>query len=153
MSILSFGISQSKQEGTMMSKENTGNKTEAEWQKELSTEVYQILREKGTERAFSGKYDEHFEAGVYLCVGCGDTLYTSETKYNSGCGWPAFSDGITGKIDEFEDNSFGMRRTEITCANCGGHLGHVFNDGPKPTGLRHCVNSASLKFSPSEESK
>ncbi len=125
-------------------------KSEADWKKALTDEQYYVLREKGTERAFTGKYDNHFEDGIYVCAGCGESLYTSDTKYNSGCGWPAFNDGVDGKIIESPDYSLGMIRTEIICANCGGHLGHIFNDGPQPTGIRHCVNSASLNFKPSE---
>jgi peptide-methionine (R)-S-oxide reductase len=131
--------------------QNLMTKTDSEWKAILTDEEYRILREKGTERPFSGKYDGHFEEGEYVCAGCGETLYTSQTKYNSGCGWPAFSDGIEGKIDESKDISFGMPRTEIICSNCGGHLGHVFKDGPAPTGLRHCVNSVSLDFKPKKD--
>ena len=131
--------------------QNIMTKTDSEWKAILTEEEYRILREKGTERPFMGKYDGHFEEGEYVCAGCGETLYTSQTKYNSGCGWPAFSDGIEGKIDESKDRSFGMPRTEITCSNCGGHLGHVFKDGPAPTGLRHCVNSVSLDFKPKKD--
>lgn len=122
-------------------------KTDSEWKAELTPEQYQILREKGTERAFTGKYDLFFEDGTYRCAGCGATLFSSETKYNSGCGWPAFYDAAdSGAIVTQTDSSHGMIRTEILCAACGGHLGHVFDDGPNPTGLRYCVNSASLKF-------
>ena len=131
--------------------QNLMTKTDSEWKAILTDEEYRILREKGTERPFTGKYDGHFEDGEYVCAGCGETLYTSQTKYNSGCGWPAFSDGIEGKIDESKDISFGMPRTEIICSNCGGHLGHVFKDGPAPTGLRHCVNSVSLDFKPKKD--
>ena len=131
--------------------QNLMTKTDSEWKAILTDEEYRILREKGTERPFTGKYDGHFEEGEYVCAGCGETLYTSQTKYNSGCGWPAFSDGIEGKIDESKDISFGMPRTEIICSNCGGHLGHVFKDGPAPTGLRHCVNSVSLDFKPKKD--
>lgn len=131
--------------------QNLMTKTDSEWKAILTEEEYRILREKGTERPFMGKYDGHFEEGEYVCAGCGETLYTSQTKYNSGCGWPAFSDGIEGKIDESKDISFGMPRTEIICSNCGGHLGHVFKDGPAPTGLRHCVNSVSLDFKPKKD--
>ena len=111
---------------------------------------YNILREKGTERAGSGQYNKHYEAGVYKCAGCGEPLYTSDTKFDSGCGWPAFYDEIPGTIERHEDNAFGMRRVEITCAKCGGHMGHEFKgEGfPTPTNSRHCVNSASIKFEP-----
>lgn len=122
-------------------------KTDAEWKEELTPEQYHILREKGTERAFTGVFDDFFEDGVYRCAGCGAQLFASNTKYNSGCGWPAFFDAVNeDAIETHEDTSFGMRRTEIVCAKCGGHLGHVFTDGPAPTGLRYCVNSASLAF-------
>lgn len=122
-------------------------KTEEEWKKILTPEQYHILREKGTERPFTGKYDTFFEEGIYVCAGCGQELFTSDSKFNSGCGWPAF-DAPTDKqqIDYKKDNSFGMLRVEILCSNCGGHLGHVFNDGPTETGERYCVNSGSIDF-------
>jgi len=122
------------------------NKTETEWEKELSPEQFRILREKGTERAFSGKYNIHFEDGFYSCAGCGNKLFDSKTKFHSHCGWPSFYDVDSSKIKTIEDNSFGMKRTEVVCAKCGGHLGHVFDDGPKPTGLRYCINSVSISF-------
>jgi len=125
--------------------------TDEEWKNKLTSTEYHILREKGTERPFTGKYDEFFEDGLYRCAGCDEELFISETKYNSGCGWPAFYESLPNKIEESEDNSFGMKRIEITCKNCGGHLGHVFNDGPKPTGLRYCINSASLDFEPEKD--
>ncbi|PNH00461.1 Peptide methionine sulfoxide reductase B2, chloroplastic, partial [Tetrabaena socialis] len=113
---------------------------------------YNILRQKGTERANTGKYNKFYENGVYKCAGCGTQLYKSETKFNSGCGWPAFYDEIPGAVERHVDNSGGWSRTEITCAKCGGHLGHVFeNEGfPTPTNQRHCVNSVSIKFEPKE---
>ena len=126
-------------------------KTDAEWRAQLTAEEYYILRQKGTERAFSGKFDHHFKDGTYTCKGCGTPLFLSGTKYNSGCGWPAFYDSIKDTIDTVPDTSHGMVRIEITCKKCGGHLGHVFEDGPNPTGLRYCVNSASMGFVPTEK--
>lgn len=122
-------------------------KTEEEWKKELTPEQFRVLRKKGTERAFSGQYWNNHEAGVYQCAGCRLELFTSEAKFDSGTGWPSFYQPIKPEhVDTEEDNSLFMRRTEVHCARCGGHLGHIFDDGPKPTGLRYCINSAALKF-------
>lgn len=127
------------------------NDRNKDWKSILTEEEYKIMREKGTERPFSGKYNLHFENGVYLCKGCGEPLFDSASKFDAGCGWPSFDKEIQqGKIKEVLDKSHGMIRVEIICANCDGHLGHVFNDGPTATGLRYCVNSVSLDFNKEE---
>jgi peptide-methionine (R)-S-oxide reductase len=124
-------------------------KTEAQWQQELSPEAYQITRQCSTERPFSGKYWDLHDQGTYNCVCCGTSLFDSDAKFNSGTGWPSFWQPVANEhIEEVKDSSHGMIRTEIRCRRCGAHLGHVFEDGPKPTGLRYCLNSAALDFKP-----
>lgn len=126
-------------------------KTDEEWKKTLTPEQYHILREKGTERAFTGVYADAHEPGVYKCAGCGNPLFSSETKFESGSGWPSFYEPLAKDAVETEtDRKFMMTRTEVLCGKCGGHLGHVFPDGPEPTGLRYCMNSAALKLEKKE---
>lgn len=121
--------------------------TEDEWKNKLDDASYNVLRKKGTERAFTGKFNDHWDSGFYTCKGCGQKLFSSETKFNAGCGWPSFFDVLdTSAVKLIEDRSHGMIRTEVVCSNCGGHLGHLFDDGPNPTGQRFCINSVSLDF-------
>lgn len=139
--------SEKHQDGQNSKRKDVIVKSEDEWKKELPQDVYEIMREKGTERAFTGKYWDHHDKGVYLCAACQLPLFESETKFESGTGWPSFYKPVSGDAVESEtDRSYGMVRSEVHCARCGGHLGHVFDDGPKPTGLRYCINSASLQF-------
>jgi peptide-methionine (R)-S-oxide reductase len=121
-------------------------KTDEQWRKELTPEQYRVLRQKGTERAFTGAYHAAKDKGVYRCAACGQELFRSETKFDSGTGWPSFFAPVDDSVSTETDSTLGMARTEALCGRCGGHLGHVFDDGPKPTGLRYCINSASLKL-------
>ena len=122
-------------------------KTDEEWRQQLTQEQYKVLREKGTERPFSGEYENTTTEGLYRCAACGQELFASDSKFDAGCGWPSFYQPATPEgVEEHEDTSYGMRRVEVTCSRCGSHLGHVFPDGPRPTGLRYCINSVSLKL-------
>ena len=152
---LSFSCAQQKQKAEHINTQQAGMpssierivKSENEWKAELTPQQYYILREQGTEYAFTGKYWDNKEKGVYTCAACGLPLFGSETKFKSGTGWPSYYQPITPENVETEtDRSYGMARVEVHCARCGGHLGHIFNDGPQPTGLRYCINSASLGF-------
>ena len=126
-------------------------KSEQEWRQELTPEQYHVMREAGTEPAFTGKYYKTKDSGTYVCAACGQPLFDSETKYESGSGWPSFFKPLeAGAVEEHSDNTYGMRRTEVRCARCEAHLGHVFPDGPRPTGMRYCMNSASLDLKKSE---
>ena len=128
------------------------SRQEKEWKEKLSEEQFRVLRLKGTESPFTGKYWNNSEKGMYYCAGCGTPLFDSNSKFNSECGWPSFSAPLQdSKIKEETDRSFNMKRTEVLCQKCGGHLGHVFNDGPKPTGLRYCINSISIDFKTDKE--
>ncbi len=130
-----------------MEKKYPIEKTDAEWRKELTPEQYKVMREKGTERAFTGAYVDNHDKGMYRCAACGEPLFDSDTKFDSGSGWPSFFKPLSADAVETEDDrSHGMRRTEVMCKKCGAHLGHVFDDGPKPTGQRFCINSISLDF-------
>jgi len=127
------------------------HKTDAEWRAQLEPDQYAVARHAATERAFTGKYWDHWSQGVYRCVGCGTVLFESDTKFDAGCGWPSYWQAIDeGRIERVVDQSHGMTRVEVRCARCGSHLGHVFEDGPEPTGERYCINSAAIDFAPSD---
>ena len=130
----------------MKSKNYMVSKTEAEWKKQLSSEEYHVLRQKGTEPPFTGVFNDHYQKGTYTCKGCGQPLYDSTSKFKSSCGWPSFDEAIPGSIEYIKDISHGMLRTEIVCSKCSSHQGHIFNDGTTQTGDRYCVNAASIDF-------
>ena len=137
-----------------MPEEREVNKTDEEWRRQLTKAEYQVLRKKGTERPFTGEYWDTTLAGTYHCRGCGTPLFRSDTKFDAGCGWPSFFEPLEGaRLEEVRDTSHDMVRTEVICKKCGGHLGHVFNDGPTPTGLRYCINSVSIKLKEDENAK
>jgi len=140
--------------GKKMKEKEKIHRSDEDWKKILTPEQYDVLRKKGTERPFTGKYDHFFEPGTYVCAACGQELFISDSKFNSGCGWPAFDAPLDKNAVEFKkDKSYGMIRVEIMCSNCGSHLGHVFNDGPTETGERYCVNSVSLDFKEDQQEK
>lgn len=144
---LVFGCQMNAQKTTKKEKINYNvEKTDAEWKSELTDEEYRVLRQKGTERPGTGKYYLHFEEGSYTCAACDAVLFNSGSKFYSDCGWPSFDNAIEGTVNYIDDYSLGMHRIEIVCANCGGHLGHIFDDGPTKTGKRYCVNSVSIDF-------
>jgi len=154
VALFAFSCSQAQQSKNNQAQKTAKfkmEKTEDQWKKELTPEQYRVLRDKGTERAFTGAYWDNHAKGEYKCAACHTPLFSSETKFESGTGWPSFYQALDkSKVKEITDETMGMKRTEVVCANCGGHLGHVFDDGPKPTGLRYCMNSVSLSFEKSK---
>ncbi len=155
VSTLIFSEKLGSKEGVKMqeTEKKEGKVTNEEWKKKLTPEQYRVLREGGTERAFTGAYNDLYDKGLYRCGACGAPLFKSETKYDHGTGWPSFTEAIEGAIEYLPDDSYGMNRIEIRCAKCGSHLGHVFDDGPQPTGKHYCVNSLSMKFEPDKEER
>ncbi|ESU25342.1 peptide-methionine (S)-S-oxide reductase MrsB1 [Flavobacterium limnosediminis JC2902] len=150
--VISTFISCNGQEKKKESQPASKPAVEDPWKAKLTSEQYEVLREKGTERPFTGEYWKHFEKGMYVCAACANPLFTSDAKFDSDCGWPSFDQAIKGSVKYTNDSSFGMERIEVTCAKCGGHLGHVFDDGPKETtGKRFCTNSVSIQFIPEKK--